>query len=169
MRVGPTSVVVAGRRPPVVVVSPVLVIPVPVAVVAVVVVTVPAAATAAAAETEAGPGRLAVVEVDPGRGPVGRRGDAEVHADLEPRDLRPVQSVARLLRVLHGLEVDEREASGPLGGTIQHHVYLFYLPKSTKLSVQISFCSCEIETKNTQTFGRGRVFSVSVHLRIIYQ
>ena len=97
---GSTSVIVAGRRPPIVVVSSILVIPVPVAVVAVVVVTVPAAATAAAAESEAGPGRLAVVEVDPGRGPVGRRGDAEVHADLEPRDLGPVQSVTRLLRVL---------------------------------------------------------------------
>ena len=65
-----------------------------------VVVTVPATSSAAAAESEAGPGRLAVVEVDPGRGPVGRRGDAEVHADLEPRDLGPVQGVARLLRVL---------------------------------------------------------------------
>ena len=111
----------------------------------------PSATAPVPTKSEARPRRLAVMEIDSGRGSVGRLGDAEVNPDLEAGDLGPVHRLPRLLRILDSLEVDKRESPGSLGWTVQHNLDLRQFAKSAKLSLQVSLCGCEVKTKHSNT------------------
>ena len=91
------------------------------------------------------------MEIDSGRGSVGRLGDAEVNPDLEAGDLGPVHRLPCLLRILDSLEVDKRESPGSLGWTVQHNLDLLQFAKSAKLPLQVSLCGCEVKTKHSNT------------------
>ena len=157
-----TPIVVGRRRSPVVILVPVIVSVIisvtfsVIAVIAAVVISMiasPSAATTAPVPTqsEAWPRRLAVMEVDSGRGPVRRLGDAEVNPDLEAGDLGSIHRLPRLLRILGSLEVDKRESPGSLGWAVQHHLDLRQFAKSAKLPVQVSLCGREVETEHSNT------------------
>jgi len=145
-----------------------IVMSIPVVVMTIVMPVSATAISAAAATwlTEAEPGtcRLAVVEVDPGRRPVGRVGDREVYADFKTWDFCPVQGLSGLLCVLDCVKVDEGKSSRPLGRSIQHHLDSLNLAIPTKLSLQIPISGGEVQTKDTETFGWSWIFSVSINL-----
>ena len=156
-----SPVVVAWRRSPVVILVPVIVsviisvafsvISVTVAVMISMIASSPAATAPVTSQSEARPRRLAVMEIDSGCGSVGRLGDAKVNPDLEAGDLGPVHRLPGLLRILESLEVDKRESPGSLGWTIQHNLDLLQFAKSSKLSLQVSLCGGEVETKHSDT------------------
>ena len=104
------------------------------------------------------------MEVDPGGGSVRRAGDAEVHADLEAGYLRPVHRLPGLLRVLDSLKVNEGKSSGPFGRAVQHDLDFLKFAESAELSLQISLCGGEIESKHPDTVGWFGILTITINL-----
>ena len=167
-----TPIIVTGGRSPVIILVPVIIsvslsLAVMVAVMISMMASTPATPASVPTQSESRPGRLAVMEVDPGRGLVGVLGDAEVHSDFKAGYLGSIHRLSRLLRVLDPLEVDESESPGSLGRAVQHHRHLLQLAESAELSLEVPLCGCEVETKHSNAVRRFGIFTIAINLRKI--
>jgi len=78
---------------------------------------------------------------------VGSLGDAEVHADLPPVQLNPIQCLPSLRGVVDSLKVDECKASAAATVAIQHHLALLQGTKLAKLLLQLALSGVQAEAK----------------------
>lgn len=93
---------------------------------------------------------------------VGSLGDAEVHADLPPVQLYPIQCLPSLRGVVDCLKVDECKASAAATVSIQHNLALLQGAKLAKLLLQLTLSGVQAEAKHSNTLRLVRVFPVAI-------
>lgn len=108
---------------------------------------------------------LAVVEVHTGCWAVGGGGDREVDPDCEPCYLSSIQLLSGLLRITHGVKINEGKSPGSFRWTIKNHIDLLNLPKLAEFPLQILLSCGEVQSKHAQAVGWLWVLPVSAYLR----